>query len=194
MFPDPWLKRWLPLVLEASRGLPVLEIGCGTGDDTAILAGAGLSVTAFDISRSSVVATKLRVPSAKVHCSDIREAFPISEGLAGAVVASLTLHYFSWSETVGLIDRVRQTLCPGGLFLCRLNSTEDSRFGAKGHAPIEPNYYLVKGQPKRFFDGASIDSLFGAGWQVLSKEHMTTRKYVQKKALWELALRTKATP
>lgn len=190
MLPDPWLKRWLPLVLEGSRNHPVLEIGCGTGDDTVTLAGAGLSVTAFDISRASVAATRRRVPSATVLCRDIREPFPIGDGLAGAVVASLSLHYFPWAETVELIERVHRALRPGGLFLCRLNSTKDEHFGASGNPAIEPNFYSVEGQPKRFFDEESIDQLFSSGWQVLSREHLTTRKYIQQKALWELALRS----
>ncbi|WP_418318878.1 class I SAM-dependent methyltransferase [Piscinibacter sakaiensis] len=189
MLPDPWLKRWLPLVQESSRTAPVLEIGCGSGDDTATLNAAGLAVTAIDLSAAAAAATKRRVPTAIVECRDVREPFPVAEGGAGAVVASLTLHYFPWSETVGLVERIRRTLRPNGVFLCRLNSTEDKNFGATGHPVIERNYYLVDGQPKRFFDEASVDCLFEAGWHVLSKEHLVSRKYVQQKALWEVVLR-----
>jgi len=42
------LKRWLPLIVESSGHRPALEIGCGTGEDTATLVDAGLAVTAFD--------------------------------------------------------------------------------------------------------------------------------------------------
>ena len=188
LLPDPWLTRWLPLVLEDAIGGPVLEIGCGLGDDTATLAAAGLAVTAFDLSASSVAATKLRVPKATVECRDIRDPFPIADGTAGIVVASLTLHYFPWTETVALVERVRRTLRANGLLLCRLNSTEDANFGASGHAAIEPNYYLVDGQPKRFFDEAAVDEIF-RNWRVLSKEHMATRKYMKEKALWEIVAR-----
>lgn len=38
---DPWLERWLPLVAEHSRQKPILELGCGQGDDTITLANAG---------------------------------------------------------------------------------------------------------------------------------------------------------
>lgn len=186
---DPWLNRWLPLILESTTGAPVLEIGCGAGDDTATLTAAGLAVTAFDLSASSVAATKLRVPGANVERRDIRDPFPITEATAGVVIASLTLHYFPWIETVALVDRVRRTLRPNGLFLCRLNSTEDSNFGASGHPSIEPDYYLVNRQPKRFFDEASVDEIFSSNWEVLSKEHMVTRKYVKEKALWEVVAR-----
>nr|MBP7646618.1 class I SAM-dependent methyltransferase [Comamonas sp.] len=167
----------------------VLEIGCGMGDDTVTLVAADLAVTAFDKALAGVAATRLRAPAAAVECRDIRDPFPMAEGSAGCVVASLTLHYFPWAQTLDLVDRVRRTLQPGGIFLCRLNSTHDKHFGACGHAVIEPNYYLVDGQPKRFFDEASVDQLFARGWQVLSKEHRVTTKYIHKKALWEVVLR-----
>ena len=190
MHSDLWLKRWLPLIVESSGHRPVLEIGCGTGEDTATPVDAGLAVTAFDASAAAVAATSRRVPNAIVLCRDIRDEFPVDERLAGAVVASLSLHYFRWAETVDLIDRIRRVLPPGGLFLCRLNSTEDVHFGAVGYPAIEPNFYWVDGQPKRFFDEESVARLFGFGWQVLAKEHMTTYKYVRPKALWEVASRS----
>lgn len=189
MLHDPWLERWLATLRQSAAGRPVLEIGCGTGADTATLVGAGLPVVAFDLSAAAVAATRLRVPQATVRCQDVRDPFPLAEGEAGAVVASLTLHYFPWAETVDLLQRIRRTLAPGGLLLCRLNSTEDRHFGAQGHPMIEANYYLVDGQPKRFFDEDGIDRLFAGGWHVLSRQHQTTNKYVRAKALWEVVAR-----
>jgi len=194
MLPDPWLQRWLPLVVEHARQHPVLEIGCGAGDDTATLVAAGLSVHAFDLSETAVALARLPAPTATVACRDTRDPFPLTAQSAGAVVASLSLHYFPWEQTVALVERVRQTLRPGGVFLCRLNSTEDLHFGASGHPTIEANYFMVDGQPKRFFDAQAVDDIFAAGWLVRSKEHMSTRKYIQKKALWEVVAQRGDTP
>lgn len=188
MFPDPWLDRWLPLVVERAGTGPVFEIGCGHGDDTAVLAGAGLGVVAFDLSPAAVAAARLRVPSATIDCRDVRDAFPDAVRDVGVVVASLSLHYFPWAETVALVQRIRSVLRPGGVLLCRLNSTEDRNFGATGNPEIEQNYFLVDGQPKRFFDRDAVCSLFVDGWVRLSLEHFMTRKYVRKKALWEAVL------
>ena len=185
MFSDPWLNRWLPVAVERAEGGPVLEIGCGHGDDTAVLARAGLRVIAFDLSPVAVAAARIRVPSASIECRDVRDPFPEQAHQLGVVVASLSLHYFAWTETQALVQRIRSVLRPGGLLLCRLNSTEDRHFGAQGHPEIEPNYYLVNGEPKRFFDRASVDALFAEGWNALSVEHFVTRKYVKPKALWE---------
>ena len=76
VFADPWLERWLPQVLERAGNDPVLEIGCGYGDDTAVLARAGLSVVAFDLSPACVAAARARVPSVVIDCRDVRDPFP----------------------------------------------------------------------------------------------------------------------
>lgn len=185
MIHDPWLDRWLPLLAERAAHAPVLEIGCGHGDDTASLAKAGLHVIAFDLSALAVGVAKARVPSAEVSRRDIREPFPERARELGAVVASLSLHYFGWAETLDIVHRIRGALRPGGLLLCRLNSTEDKHFGAQGHREIEPHYYLVDGTSKRFFDEAAVRELFAAGWKLHSLEHFTTRKYLKPKSLWE---------
>ncbi|MGE4527640.1 MAG: class I SAM-dependent methyltransferase [Rhodospirillaceae bacterium] len=188
MLTDPWLTRWLPLLRERAGSDLLLEIGCGHGDDTAVLARAGLRVHAFDLSRVSVAVTKARVPSACVECRDIREEFPAQARELGVIVASLSLHYFSWSETQALVQRIRSTLRPGGVFLCRLNSTQDHNFGASGYPEVEPNFFLVNGATKRFFDEPSINLLFSDGWKRISLEHFVSYKYLKPKALWELVL------
>jgi len=194
MPPDPWLEPWLPQLQAHSAGLPVLEIGCGSGDDTAALAAAGLPVVAFDLSPEAVAAARQRVPQARIGCQDLRDAFPLGSGAAGAVVASLSLHYFPWDETEALAARIHAVLRPGGLLLCRFNSTEDTHFGAHGHPAIEDNFYDVRGERKRFFDAAAIDRLFARGWQRLSTRHAVTRKYGLPKALWEVALLRDGSP
>lgn len=189
MFSDPWLTRWLPLVAERAGSAPILEIGCGHGDDTVTLLRAGHPVRAFDLSRASVAAARLRAPAARIDCRDIRDPFPPEAQDLGVVVASLSLHYFSWQETLAIAARVRAVLRPGGVLLCRLNSTEDHHFGAAAGAPagreIEPDYYDVDGLPKRFFDEAAVREMFAEGWNTLALEHLITRKYVKRKALWE---------
>src|SRR6266481_2019071 len=80
---DPWLGRWLPLIGERAD-LSVLEIGCGGGRDTEVLAGAGHRVVAIDLSADAIAKARARVPRAELHCQDIRAPFPVDA--AGVVV------------------------------------------------------------------------------------------------------------
>ena len=92
MLHDPWLERWLPLLAARISNRPILEIGCGTGDDTATLVEAGFAVVAFDLSPTSAAATQARVPEARVSCQDVRAPFPLGDREAGAIVASQRGH------------------------------------------------------------------------------------------------------
>jgi SAM-dependent methyltransferase len=185
---DPWLERWLPLVVERAGAAPVLELGCGHGDDSAVLAQAGVDLVALDISRDDVEAARMRAPKSRFLVQDVREPFPLAAGSAGVVVASLSLHYFPFAQTQQLVERIRATLLSGGLLLCRLNSSNDHNYGASGHAEIERHYYSVKGQGKYFFDRGDIDRLFATGWRRLGCEERVTHKYGKPKSLWEVVL------
>jgi SAM-dependent methyltransferase len=126
------------------------------------------------------------VPDAEFHCQDLRAPWPVER--AGVILASLSLHYFPWEETAALVERIHRTLRPGGLLLCRLNSTNDHHFGASGHRAIDTNYYLVDGEPKRFFDRAAVDRLFATGWRMLSNEEGVIARYDHPKSVWETIL------
>ncbi|MES2073951.1 MAG: class I SAM-dependent methyltransferase [Pseudomonadota bacterium] len=196
MNPDPWLQRWLPLVRERAGASPVLELGCGSGADSATLAAAGLQVIGLDLSVDEIQRARSRVPTAEFHCQDIRAPFPAQAAGLGVVLASLSLHYFSWPDTEALVARIGAVLRPGGVLLCRLNSTEDVHHGARGHPrltghdeePFAQHYYSVDGEAKRFFDRAAVEALFADGWRVLSLEQRVIHKYAQPKALWEAIL------
>ena len=182
---DPWLDRWLALIAERAAGRPILELGCGGGRDSATLAAAGHAIVGLDISAEAVSRARARVPGATFHVQDIRAPFPVPSGV-GVILASLSLHYFDWPETVALVRRIRDHLRPGGIVLCRLNSTADVHHGATGHPRIADNFYLVDGAPKRVFDHAAIQALFADGWTVLSCAEHVVERYAQPKVLWEV--------
>ena len=185
---DPWLDRWLPLLHERCPGAHVLEIGCGNGEDSVKISAAGFILTAFDLDAQAAAATQARVPQATILCRDTRAPLPCSPHSLDAVVAGLSLHYFDWLTTETIMERIRTALRPQGLFLCRLNSTDDHHFGASGHPEIEPRYYCVNGENKRFFDRTDLDRLFTVGWRTLACTHYVTDKYTQPKAAWEIVL------
>jgi SAM-dependent methyltransferase len=188
MSTDSWLDRWLPRIHARAVAAPVLELGCGRGEDTFTLTHAGYRVVALDVSARSLDEAKIRVPQAEFHCQDIRAPFPVQAASVGVVLASLSLHYFAWSDTLALVRRVRETLRPGGVLLCRLNSTHDHHYGASGHPRIDENFYCVHGESKRFFDRVSIDALFSAGWRSLSVEEHVIHRYAHPKVIWEVIL------
>jgi SAM-dependent methyltransferase len=185
---DPWLERWIPNLRSTVRLTPVLEIGCGRGADTVTLLNAGFNVVAFDLTAENVEVAKQAAPGAIVSVQNVLDPFPLEASGIDAIVASLSLHYFTWDQTLSVISRVHGTLRDRGLFLGRFNSTEDFNYGAVGNLEIEPGLFMVEGQAKRFFNGDQLSELFGSGWRVIAKEPMVSTKYGLPKALWEVVV------
>jgi hypothetical protein len=148
----------------------------------------GHQVIAIDFCASAIATAKIIAPAANYYCQDLRSTFPPQATELGVAIASLSLHYFTWTETIAIVDRLRRTLQLNGLFLCRLNSITDYNYGAIGYPQISENYYLVNGEPKRFFDRAAVTALFSDGWQSIAIEEKTIDKYAQLKSVWEVVL------
>jgi SAM-dependent methyltransferase len=185
---DLWLQKWLPLIRSRVGALPILELGCGEGEDTQTLLADGHQVIAIDLCASAIATAKINAPTANYYCQDLRGTFPPQATEIGVAIASLSLHYFTWPETLAIVDRLRSTLQLNGLLLCRLNSTTDYNYGAIGYPQISDNYYLVNGEPKRFFDRTAVTDLFSHGWQSLSIEEKIIYKYARPKSVWEIVL------
>jgi SAM-dependent methyltransferase len=189
---DPWLERWIPALRQATAGASLLEIGCGSGQDTVVLLEHGLKVVAFDLSEEEVTKARIAAPDAMISVQSALQPFPHDGTSLGAIVASLSLHYFRWHETVSLINRIHGALKPGGLLLARFNSDQDVNYGATGYPEIERGLFSVEGQAKRFFSQADISALFGQAWRVLSIERAVIHRYHLPKSIWEVAVASAA--
>ena len=182
---DAWLERWRDL-LAAHRDAPVLDLGCGAGEDARSLSRWGFEVVAADLSEKALELTRRQAPEAETERVDITRGLPFPDDHFGAVVANLSLHYFPWAETVEVLEDVRRCLVPGGHLLARLNSTNDPHYAGARKEEIEPDFYLVNGSPKRLFDREDIVALFSPDWNIEAASERTTNRYGDKKTLWEV--------
>src|SRR5215813_12283214 len=102
----------MPRIRNLSLDEPELELGCGKGRDTATLCAGGLSVVATDISRTSLQQCAKGAPRASTVQMDLREPFPFRAMSFRVIVASLSLHYFSWTGTRGVVDEIARCVRP----------------------------------------------------------------------------------
>ncbi|MEC0225901.1 class I SAM-dependent methyltransferase [Paenibacillus alba] len=122
--PNSWLKSYLPILHD--RGFnQVLEIGCGSGNDTRFLVGNGFKVTATDFSEVALSIVESNIPTVQILHHDTQNKFPFEDGGFEFIVASLSLHYFDVSLFKQILGEVRRMLSDKGLFLIRLNSVND---------------------------------------------------------------------
>jgi SAM-dependent methyltransferase len=164
---------------------PVLELGCGTGRDTIILEKYG-PVVATDISVDALQAQQSK--SSNLINLDISKTLPFKENSFCLILASLSLHYFSWKESEQIISEIRRVLIDKGFLIIRVNSVNDVNHGANSGEVIDSNFYRVGNRTKRFFDHDSIEKLF-LNWTIIEAREKEIDRYEKPKFIWEVVLR-----
>jgi ubiquinone/menaquinone biosynthesis C-methylase UbiE len=142
------------------------------------------NVIATDISADNLVECAQVAPDAKRVQMDNGMSLPFADHCLPVIIASLSLHYFSWDITLQIASELRRCLERGGLLLARFNSVNDHNFGAASNVEIEPNFYQVGTRTKRFFDEASV-RLFLQGWDIQFLEENVIYRYQKPKYIWE---------
>jgi SAM-dependent methyltransferase len=182
---DDWLDKYGE-VFDASRDTPIIDLGCGFGNNTLYLFERGYQVIACDFAEAALERLSLFIPNPVTQLFDLRSRFPFEDGAAKAVVADLCLHYFSEAETMRIIGEIRRILSDGGWLFSRVNSVKDINFGAGKGALIETLYYEQDGFRKRFFDEPSLCAFF-AEWKIKAFHECQINRYEKPKIVWELA-------
>jgi SAM-dependent methyltransferase len=185
MINDPWLENWLDLIRKRSWGGRVLELGCGSGWDTVELLSAGCSVIATDISRESLAECASSAAAADILQANISSPLPFVDHSMAVILASLSLHYFSWENTLQIASELRRCIQSGGILIARFNSTHDFHHGALSTEEIEPGFYQVGSRTKRFFDEDSVHT-FLLGWNIWFLEEKVIHRYRNPKYVWEV--------
>ena len=185
--PDLWLEKWSNL-LSACPSF-VLDLGCGSCLDARSLIELGIPVIATDFSREALKTARQNAIGSRFVRADLSTGLPFLSVSCHLILANLVLHYFTWDNTITIVDDIRRCVGPGGWLLARLNSIHDVNFGAQGNPKVESNLYMVKGHLKRFFDRESAERLFSNGWSVEELEERKTSRYLREKCLWEVLVK-----
>jgi SAM-dependent methyltransferase len=165
-----WTRPFL-IPLREAGARSVLELGCGTGNDAARLAGEGYSVTAIDLSGEAIGQARARFGSrAKFGVADMTQRLPFPGGSFDAVMSNVAMHMFPDGVTRAVFAEVGRLVRPAGLFLFHVNALEDRPLRARtlpAHE-LEPDYVVEEsGQTMHFFSEAYLRELL-AGWQQVS--------------------------
>lgn len=186
---DGWLAPFLPAM--RARGARVLEVGCGRGRDAAWLSTHGFEVVAFD--RRPLVAARAAAPAASFLRADIRRPLPLRDGVFDVAVASLSLHYFSWAVTLAAFAEVRRVLGPEGVFVFRVNATDDFAHGAGEGIELEPHFHRTErsawAETKRFFDDEMVRAVVAGTFELFHLEHQTLKGEYAGKRVWQALAR-----
>jgi SAM-dependent methyltransferase len=162
-----WTRPFLAPLREAGVRT-ILELGCGTGNDAARLAGEGYSVTAVDVSGEAIGQARARCgPLARFLVADMTRPLPFADGSFDAVMSNVALHMFPHEVTRAVFAQVGRLVRADGLFVFHVNSLQDRPLRARSlpARELELDYVAEEsGQTVRFFFEAYLRELL-AGWQ-----------------------------
>lgn len=177
---DNWLTSYKSII----KG-PVIDLGCGSGNNTKVLCDMGVEVIACDLSQNVIESIKRNFPAVKTSKFDLLDDFPFEENFAGAVVADLCLHYFTEAETLNIIENIKRVLKPGGYLYARVNSLKEL------HNPsifkeVEKHLYKTEDDRyKRFFDKDDVNRLF-SGLQICEVNEEQMLRYKEPKTVLKI--------
>lgn len=185
---DDWLDDFYEYIKDCET--PIIDLGCGSGNDTKWLIENGKEVIPCDYSIKAIEKIKINFPELdRIECFDMKKGLPFEDDFTDIVIADLSLHYFEAEDTKNILNEIKRVLRKDGILMFRVNSTKDVNHGAGEGEEIERHFYKMQdGMYKRFFDKEDIEYFF-TDWKCLCiKEEQMTR-YEKVKELWKCAYR-----
>lgn len=181
---DNWLDKFYKYIYKVET--PIIDLGCGIGNDTLYLKQKNKEVISIDFSDEALQIIEKNIPGVITRQMDIEKEFTLEKASTDLIIANLSLHYFCEKSTIQIIGKIKETLNTNGILIFRVNSVNDVNYGSNSDEELEKHFYKCGNITKRFFDKEDIEYFF-KDWQILyCKEKRVHIKIHQKsKALWE---------
>ena len=157
---DNWLW-WFKEYIKKSNG-PVVDLGCGLGNNVKYFLEEGMNVIPCDGSINAINKIKEKYPQIKqTACFDMLEPFPLLNGITDLVVADQSLHYFTKEDTINILKKIKKLLYPEGNLLVRVNTVNNIPKEKNLVEEVERNLFRTKdGRLKRYFDEKDLYEIF----------------------------------
>ncbi|MBO4477730.1 MAG: class I SAM-dependent methyltransferase [Lachnospiraceae bacterium] len=182
---DEWLESFDEMIMNCKK--PILDLGCGSGNDTKYLIEKGKEVISCDQSQNAINNIKKNFPEVKdAICFNMLDGMPFEDETFEVIIADLCLHYFDEADTKAIVAEIRRILVPGGHLIFRVNSVKDVAHGAGQGPEVEKHVFEMEGKEiKRFFDEDDVRHFFGDfEFEYLNEEIMT--RYQKSKPLFKV--------
>lgn len=181
---DLWLDKYENLLI-MSKDIPIIDLGCGFGNDTLYLKERGYKVISCDFSEEALQVLTNRIDDFDTKCFDMQDGLPFEDSSARVIISDLSLHYFTGDGTKKILKEISRVLMNNGVLLCRVNSTNDKNYGAGQGTKIEENFYNIDGKLKRFFNEEQLRDLF-KDWDIQYIKENGIDRYKSNKIAWEI--------
>ena len=178
---DSWLDNYSD-VIDGCQS-EIIDLGCGSGNDTLYLIDKGKKVISCDYSINAINNIKKKFPEVyDTKCFNMLDGLPFDDNSFDIVIADLSLHYFREEDTFKIINEIKRVLTDKGSLIFRVNSINDVNHGAGEGIEIEHHLYETSDKRlKRFFDEKDIKYFFKDFDIEFLNEEIMTRYELEKR-------------
>ncbi len=138
----------------------VLDLGCGSGRHTVLLAKLGFDVYGMDISKSGLRQTRSWLKESRLKAR-LKEAscykrFPFKDDFFDAIISVQVIQHGRIKDVRFCISEIERVLKPGGLVFITVPKPRN-KIGTSKHKAVEPRTYILtegeeKGLPHYFYN------------------------------------------
>lgn len=186
---DLWLDKYESILIK-SKDTPIIDLGCGFGNNTLYLKERSYEVVSCDFSEKVLKKLSTFIDNLTTKCFDLKDGLPFQDNYTKMIISDLSLHYFTWDDTKKILKEIERVLKTDGVLLCRVNSTNDINYGAGKGIKLEENFYDINGNLKRFFNEEQLKDLF-KDWEIQYINETQLNRYHLSKIAWELLVKKK---
>ena len=193
--PSPEARRALDAFREAGA-VKVLDLGCGSGRHSRLLADGGFRVWGCDPSPEALAIAAEWVPEADFRQGEMAR-LPYEDGFFDAVLCYQVIQHALVADIRRAVAETARALRPDGLLFLRVPSAEHPE--AQTGREVEPGTRLGidaidGGLPHHYFTREEIEALFAA-WALLDLRHIrhaSEKAPTRMSASWSLLARRPA--
>ena len=185
---DDWLDDFDNIISKCNT--PILDLGCGVGNNTLYLINKNKKVIASDISNNAILNINKNFPEIyDTKCFNMLDGLPFKDNNFEIIVADLSLHYFNKEDTEKIIKNIKRVLCDDGYLFIRVNSIKDINHGFGKGLKIEDHLFRVEdGRLKRFFDEKDIKEFF-KDFEIIYLKEEKMMRYKLEKIVYKVCLK-----
>lgn len=150
-----------------SKGVRVLDLGCGNGRHVWLAAKEGFSAYGIDLSEQAIKLARAwlrreKLPFKKLQSGDITQSLPYVSDFFDIVVSYGVLDHMTLIQAKKVMAEVKKILKPGGILFLKLEANTSFTFDSKKQVAkneIILNKAAERGMLQHFFDQKEVKSL-----------------------------------
>jgi ubiquinone/menaquinone biosynthesis C-methylase UbiE len=150
-------------LVRAAGDVPVIDVGCGSGRITRILADFGLDVFGVDLSPEMVSLARRLYPDLR-FCTGSMLALEVGDQSLGGVLAYYSIIHVPWEHRPSVFREFHRVLAPGGVLMLAFQIGDEIRRHDEIDGAKIPPWIAYRQQPDEV-----VELLAAAGFDMLAR-------------------------